>query len=179
MARSLATVSGCPLPVTPRPAGVWPDLEAGVISISEARVYVAGDVVESGTKTRRGVRTLPVSPEVLAALKALKAAQAAERLEAGAAYVGDGYVAADRLGRALQPEWFSDEFRRLTKAAGLPVIRLHDLRHTSVTLRRAAGFPDRIVAAWHGHDETVMRRTYDHIGLDDLRASQDPFTRAV
>lgn len=111
------------------------DLEDGVISISEARVYVAGEVVESGTKTRRGVRTLPVSPEVLAALKALKAAQAAERLEAGAAYVGDGYVAADRLGRALHPEWFSDEFRRLTKAAGLPVIA----STTSATPRSRSG----------------------------------------
>lgn len=155
------------------------DLEEGTITISEARVYVAGEVMESGTKTRRGVRTLPVSDEVLAALKALKATQAKERLEAGSAYVGEDYVARDRLGRALHPEWFSDEFRRLTKAAGLPVIRLHDLRHTSVTLRRAAGYPDRIVAAWHGHDETVMRRTYDHIGLDDLRASQDPYSRAV
>lgn len=42
----------------------------------------------------------------------------------------------------------------------------------SVTVMRAAGVPDRIVAAWHGHDETIMRRTYDHEGSDrDAMAS--------
>jgi hypothetical protein len=35
-------------------------------------------------------------------------------------------------------------------------------RHSSETAMRAAGVPDDLVAAWHGHDENVMRRTYSH-----------------
>lgn len=31
---------------------------------------------------------------------------------------------------------------------------------------RAAGVPDRMVAAWHGHSERVMVEAYDHAGLD-------------
>lgn len=31
---------------------------------------------------------------------------------------------------------------------------------------RAAGLPDRMVAAWHGHCERVMVETYDHADLD-------------
>ena len=40
---------------------------------------------------------------------------------------------------------------------------LHAARHSTVTFMRNAGVPDHIVAAWHGHDEVVMRRTYSHV----------------
>jgi hypothetical protein len=49
------------------------------------------------------------------------------------------------------------------------LIRLHDARHTSVTLKRSEGWPDHLVALWHGHDESVMRATYTHSYLEDLR----------
>lgn len=38
--------------------------------------------------------------------------------------------------------------------------------HGSVVAMRAAGLPDRMVAAWHGHCERVMVETYDHADLD-------------
>jgi len=41
-------------------------------------------------------------------------------------------------------------------------VSLHAARHTSVTVLRDAGVADHLVAAWHGHDEVVMRRTYSH-----------------
>ena len=31
------------------------------------------------------------------------------------------------------------------------------------------GVPDHIVAAWHGHDEVVMRQTYSHAHLEQLK----------
>ena len=36
-------------------------------------------------------------------------------------------------GRPIRPEWYSDEFARQCEAAKVPVIRLHDARHTSVS----------------------------------------------
>ena len=36
---------------------------------------------------------------------------------------------------------------------------------------RDAGVPDHDVAAWHGHDEVVMRRTYSQAGQDGLAAA--------
>lgn len=146
------------------------DLDAGTLSVAQARVAVAGEVLLSGTKTARGTRVLPLPDDLAAALRALRARQAAERLAAGPAYVGEGYVVCDDKGRAMRPEAYSDSFRALAARAGVPVIRLHDLRHTSVSLKRSAGWPDHLVAAWHGHDESVMRRTYSHVYMDDLRA---------
>ena len=43
---------------------------------------------------------------------------------------------------------------------------LHAARHSTVTFMRNAGVPDHIVAAWHGHDEVVMRQTYSHAHVD-------------
>ena len=47
---------------------------------------------------------------------------------------------------------------KLAKQADVPPIRLHDARHTSVTIMRGLGVADHVVAAWHGHDEAVMAR---------------------
>ena len=41
-------------------------------------------------------------------------------------------------------------------------IRLHDLRHTSVTLMLGAGIPVHVVAAVHGHDPVITQRIYAH-----------------
>ena len=76
-------------------------------------------------------------------------------MDAGPAYAGTGYVAADELGAEPNPEWFSDEFHRLAAAAGVPRIRLHDGRHTVNSLMAAAGVPPHIRAAWCGHSEAV------------------------
>jgi hypothetical protein len=42
------------------------------------------------------------------------------------------------------------------------VVTLHSARHSSVTAHRAAGVSGDVVAAWHGHDETIMRAVYSH-----------------
>ena len=80
-------------------------------------------------KTDRGKRTLPLDEGLAASLRSLKARQAQERLEAGEAYSPDcgdcsgAHVVVNELGQPYRPEWFSDRFRELSKAAGLPKIR--------------------------------------------------------
>jgi hypothetical protein len=46
---------------------------------------------------------------------------------------GDEYVVTDEPGIPFHPESYSDEFTRLLKRAGLPEIRLHDSRHTTLS----------------------------------------------
>jgi integrase len=77
----------------------------------------------------------------------------------------------DELGRPIRPEAYSDRFRAIAKQAGVPAIRLHDARHSSVTTMRERGVSDEIVAAWHGHDENVMRSTYTHTRTEAMRAA--------
>jgi len=50
-------------------------------------------------------------------------------------------------------------------------VTLHAARRSSVTAMRDAGVPDHDVAACHGHDEVVMRRSHSHAGQDGLAAA--------
>jgi len=43
------------------------------------------------------------------------------------------------------------EFRRLLRTAGLPKIRIHDLRHSYATLELAAGVSPKVVQESLGH----------------------------
>lgn len=150
------------------------DFAEGTVAIRVSRTAVAGQMVEGPPKTRRGARTLPLDSVMLALLGELKAREGEERLAAGALYDGSlRKVFVDELGRPLRPEWYSDRFAKLARDADVPVIRLHDARHTSVTIMRSLGIPAHVVAAWHGHDEAVMARTYTHTYLDEMRAAAE------
>jgi integrase len=78
-------------------------------------------------------------------------------------YQGGEYVVTNELGVPVHPEWYSDEFVRLPKRAGLPRITLHDSRHTTLTLMEHAGVAISIVSKWAGHyDSAFTQKTYVH-----------------
>jgi integrase len=149
------------------------DLQAATLTVREARVLASYEVIIEPPKSRRGLRTLPLDDALVGALKALKARQAAERLAAGPGYERTGYVAADELGRPVHPEWFSDEFHRVSDRAKVRRVRLHEGRHTTNSLMAATGVPDHIRAAWCGHTVAVNVGTYTHARPEDLAAARD------
>ena len=54
-------------------------------------------------------------------------------------------------------------FERLTRRAGLPRIRFHDLRHTHASLALAAGVHPKVVSERLGHaDIALTLNTYSH-----------------
>jgi hypothetical protein len=84
-------------------------------------------------------------------------------------YQGGEYAITDELGIPVHPEWYSDEFGRLLKRAGLRRITLHDSRHTTLTLMEHAGVPISIISKWAGHyDSAFTQKTYVHASDDDL-----------
>lgn len=146
------------------------DLAAGMCTVVRG---VVADVsgkrsAPTGTKTRRGTRTLPLPDDVLTELRTLRETQAADH---GFEHVRTGYLAVDEAGQPYRPERWSDLWRAHCRTAGVRPLTLHAARHTSVTLMRAANVPDHVVAAWHGHDEVVMRRTYSHPDVAGLAAA--------
>jgi integrase len=147
----------------------WSDVDLGAGTLTVERGVTAdtrgGRNEETPTKTRRGTRTLPLPPDVLTVLRGLRDRQAAEL---GLGQVRTGWLAVDELGVPYRPERWSDMWRDHCAAAGVPVVTLHVARHSSVTAMRDAGVADHVVAAWHGHDEGVMRRTYSHPDADAL-----------
>jgi integrase len=122
---------------------------------------------------------LPLDDALVASLREMHKQQAAERLAAGEAYSASGHVVCDELGAAVNPEWFSDEFRRVAASAGIPQIRLHDGRHTVNSLMAAAGVPPHIRAAWCGHTPEVNQSTYTHARPEDLAAAGAALSKII
>jgi integrase len=165
------------------------DLRAKTLTVSQARVLVDYKVRIEPPKSRNGKRTLPLDDELVSALTELRKRQTRESATAGHTYragledldwytAGDEYVATDELGIPLHPEAYSDEFTRLLKRAGLPKIRLHDSRHTTLSLMEKAGVPISIVSKWAGHyDAAFTMRTYVHASDDDLKQGRQALAK--
>jgi integrase len=164
------------------------DLRAGTLTVSQSRVLVEYRVGIEEPKSRNGKRTLPLDVELVTALTALRRRQLDESTAAGPAYrsgLGDlewyrggEYVVTDAAGTPVHPEWYSDEFRRLLRRAGLRRITLHDSRHTTLTLMEHAGVPISIISKWAGHyDSAFTQKTYVHASNADLQQGQAVLAR--
>ena len=144
------------------------DLDAGAARVQRTLVDVLdadGDrPVWSDPKTASGRRTVALDAGTVAALRAHKAAQAAERLLVGPGYVDHGLVFAMPDGRPYHPERLSRTFKARAKRAGVPVIRLHDLRHTWATLALEVDVSPRVVQERLGHaNVSITLGVYSHV----------------
>ena len=86
----------------------------------------------------------------------------------------------DDLGRHLQPVRITHAFRVAVRAAPVPTIRLHDLRHTHATLLLQAGVPVKVVSERLGHAQiSLTLDIYAHV-LPAMDAdAADRFAAAV
>ncbi|MGF0314631.1 tyrosine-type recombinase/integrase [Nocardia fluminea] len=149
----------------------WSRFSDAALKVRRGRVAVGTETEENLPKSRRSRRDLPPPAELAAALRALKKVQRTECLALGVAWSDDRLIAAHADGTPIRPEWYTDEFQRIAKAAGLRRIQLKGLRNTSVSLMLALGIPVHIVAAWHGHDPAMSLSVYSDTHADDLKAA--------
>jgi len=63
-----------------------------------------------------------------------------------------------------------DEWEAARKAAGLPHVHWHDLRHTYASWLAARGVGDRELGELLGHSSASMVKRYSHLRADHLRA---------
>jgi integrase len=67
-------------------------------------------------------------------------------------------------GQPALPHSLSQSFERISRNAGLPIIRFHDLRHTHATLLIKEGVPVKVVSERLGHARTAFTiETYQHV----------------
>jgi len=79
----------------------------------------------------------------------------------------------NELGRPLHPDTITTRFNRLVDRAGVPRIRLHDVRHTYATLAMDQGVDPKTLSDRIGHANTsVTLQIYAHRshGRDKLMA---------
>ena len=141
------------------------DLDAGTVTIRRALVVVGYKMLTSEPKTAAGMRFVHLHPKTrdhLVARTARRRSQ--ERLVAGP--TGPTPGSCSRLKRVHRciPIASPSCSGRTSDAAGLPVIRLHDLRHTVATLALTAGVHTKVVQELLGHaNVSVTLDTYSHV----------------
>ena len=79
-------------------------------------------------------------------------------------------------GSLIHPEAFLHRFAQLANKAGLPPIRLHDVRHSYATAALSAGVPVKVVSTRMGHASTSFTQDiYAHV----LDAQDDQAAEAM
>jgi integrase len=140
------------------------DLANGRVSIRRALIQVKYEIAWSEPKTTASRRQVSIDPATIAALSQHQAAQDVECAMWGDAYHSDGLVFCHEDGQPIYPELLTAWFTRHAKAAGLPTIRLHDLRHTHATHLLQLGVHPKVVADRLGHgDPALTLRVYSHV----------------
>jgi integrase len=79
------------------------------------------------------------------------------------------------MGERIHPDTLTRRFNRLVDRAGVPRIRLHDVRHTYATMAMDAGVNPKLLSDRIGHaNELVTLQIYTHrtTGLDRPMAEQ-------
>ena len=99
----------------------------------------------------------------------------------GPAYANDGDLVFTRPdGSGIHPERLSRWFGQRCRTAGLPTIRLHDVRHSYVTALLASGVSLKVVSQRVGHaSPMVTMAIYQHVLPGDDRAAADIGARAI
>jgi len=152
------------------------DVDAKTISVTETLQYINGiglTILEPKTARSRRMVTLP--PSAVALLSGLKVKQKAEIMEFGLEWSESKYVFSQADGSPFYPNLVTRAFSQLVEEAGIPRLRLHDLRHTHATLMLKQGVNPKIVSERLGHASvTITLDTYSHVlpGLQEQAALQ-------
>ncbi|MFI0990026.1 tyrosine-type recombinase/integrase [Streptomyces exfoliatus] len=145
------------------------DLENRVLLVRQQVQRRRGVLYNDETKGRRS-RAIPLPAMCLAPLRWHRMRQKATYEAAGTEWSAAGYVFATRTGRPVEPRNVHRSFVRVSEAAGLRLIRLHDARHGCATLLTAAGVAPRVVMEILGHSQiSLTMDVYTHVVQDTQR----------
>ena len=149
-------------------------------------VRIAGEgaeVTEGDTKSGKP-RMIDLDPDTVAVLRAWRKERGSLALQLAR---DDALVFGDLKGAHRNPEHVSRQFvaavARCRKTPGgdtVPVIRLHDLRHTHATVLILAREPVNVVSQRLGHSSPMVTMTvYAHVLPGSQREAANTFARLI
>ena len=121
------------------------DLPGARLVVRASMRRQAGGAVRGETKAKRP------RPALLAGFVVTRLRRHREQQQPLSLWVFPGYRGAPLAAQTLSARW-----RAFTRAAGLPAVRFHDLRHSTATLLIAKGVHPSIVASLLGHAHASM-----------------------
>ncbi len=144
----------------------WADLDliASTLTVHQTVVeYAGGWAPTDRQKSAGSARTIHVDTDTVKALRSHRARQIEIRL-AAPHWNDHDLVFPSEMGGVRSPGSVSVAFRRAVAKAGVPPIRLHDVRHTHATLLLRAGVNPKVVSERLGHSSVAFTLdTYAHV----------------
>ena len=156
---------------------LWEDVGSRSLEVRHSLATVDGSLVLQAPKTAKARRTVPLSASVREALASHRKEQSSQRLASGNWTDPLGKLVFPRrkgTGEPMQPTDVRYSLRKALDAAGLPMIRFHDLRHTCGTLMIEAGVDPSTVSTQLGHSTVGFTlSTYVHPDLSSQERAAD------
>lgn len=135
------------------------DFQHGAVSISKTLEWRGREWLFEDTKRESSRRVVKLQNWVTALLGRLK-----EKASLADAKPGDLVFESHHSGPIREPKLVRRHFKPLLEHAGLPNIRLYDLRHTAATLGLAAGVSPKVVSEQLGHASAAFTlEVYSHV----------------
>jgi len=141
------------------------DLRGAVTSIRWQITQLGWETAQGPPKSDAGERQVALDADTVADIRAHRQRQQKEKEDAGDSWTDSGFEFTNPDGTPLHPAAVTDMFEQIAYLAGLPPIRLHDLRHGAATLLLAAG-----------HDMKVVQET---LGLSSITIAADTYTSVL
>ncbi len=145
----------------------WQDIhfESDEIQIRQQVQRVGRRLLVGPVKTTAGERDLPLIPWARELLQQQRRAQHALDGAPSLVFISDD-------GGPLRPERFRRSFLRLCDSGAVRKVKIHHERHTTATLLKKLGVPDRDIQTILGHSRvSVTQEIYQHTDLEDRRAA--------
>jgi integrase len=155
------------------------DLDRGCVSIRRSLSDVKKTLTFKRPKNGKS-HTESIRGPLVEILRNHQQVQAEERHAMGAAYQDNDLVFARADGSPIPPWNFGATFPDLIRRAGVTKVRLHDLRHTHVSLLAKAGQPLEVVSKRLGHANiSITADRYLHFYSEQDEAASEAFAAAL
>jgi integrase len=126
-------------------------------------------------KTPASRRVIPLAKGTVAALRMHRARQREDYLAICMRWGETAQVFSTADGALVDPGTVSSSFHRLLDRAGLPRVRVHDLRHMVSSFLQSRGRSDREAQKILGHaSEIATRRIYTHVMPNRRKSIMEP-----
>ncbi|WP_435113697.1 tyrosine-type recombinase/integrase [Nocardiopsis synnemataformans] len=149
-------------------------LTDGQIDINTQVVQVGWETTTCTPKSDAGERSITLDQATTRVLKRWRRRTLEAKLAAGGDWTDSGLVFVQTGGQGWHPAQITDWFSRIARAAGLPPIGLHGLRHGAASTALAAGVDVKVVSAELGHSTTHFTQdTYQSVFPDVAKAAAE------
>ncbi len=148
------------------------DFENDLIRIENTKVRIC-KIYNKRPKNKASRSAMPLTASIKSLLKKLQEHQIVCEKLFGKYYEHNNYVIKRDDGKCLGMEYLNKKLQRALEENNLPIVTLHELRHSTATLLRSCGYSVLDIQSWlrHANIESTMIYAHDNFNIKKLQLS--------